>query len=65
MPRANPKFEGFSLSVDASDEADAERKFNALADGGQITMPLEKTFFAESFGMIKDRFGVGWMVILA
>ena len=58
-----PKFDGFALSVEAKDEADAERKFNALADGGQVQMPLGKTFFAKSFGMVADRFGVGWMVI--
>jgi PhnB protein len=59
----HPKFDGFALSVEAKDEADAERKFNALADGGQVQMPLGKTFFAKSFGMVADRFGVGWMVI--
>ena len=58
-----PKFDGFALSVEAKDEADAVRKFNALADGGQVQMPLGKTFFAKSFGMVADRFGVGWMVI--
>ncbi|MCC6948715.1 MAG: VOC family protein [Bradyrhizobiaceae bacterium] len=63
--KGKPKFEGFSLSVDAKDEADAKRKFDALAEGGEITMPLGKTFFATSFGMVKDRFGVGWMVNLA
>lgn len=61
--KGQPKFEGFSLSVPAKDEADAERKFNALAEGGAVEMPLAKTFFAKSFGMVKDRFGVGWMVI--
>ena len=59
-----PKFDGFALSVEAKDEADAERKFNALADGGQVQMPLGKTFFAKSFGMVADRFGVGWMIIV-
>ena len=58
-----PKFEGFSLSYPARDEADAKRRFNALADGGQVQMPLGETFFAKSFGMVKDKFGVGWMVI--
>jgi PhnB protein len=62
--KGSPKFEGFSLSVDAKDDADAKRKFDALADGGEVTMPLGKTFFARNFGMVKDRFGVGWMVIL-
>jgi PhnB protein len=56
-------FQGFSLSVTVKDEAEAEKKFNALSDGGQVRMPLSKTFFAKSFGMVADRFGVGWMVI--
>ncbi len=59
-----PKFEGFSLSLNAKDEAEADRLFNALADGGQVQMPLGKTFFAKRFGMVADRFGVGWMIIV-
>lgn len=55
-------FEGFSLSIAVSDEADADRIFNALAEGGLVTMPLEKTFWSPKFGMLTDRFGVGWMV---
>jgi PhnB protein len=58
-----PKFEGFALSIDAKDEADGERIFTALAEGGQIQMPLAETFFAKRFGMVADRFGVGWMLI--
>jgi len=58
-----PAFEGFSLSVDAATDADAKRIFTALAEGGQIRMPMDKTFFASSFGMCADKFGVGWMVI--
>jgi PhnB protein len=54
--------EGFSLSITVPDEAEAERVFNALAEGGLVTMPLEKTFWAPKFGMLQDRFGVGWMV---
>ena len=57
-------FQGFSLSVTASDAAEAERLFNALADGGQVQMPLGKTFWSPYFGMTKDRFGVGWMIIV-
>jgi PhnB protein len=57
------KFDGISLTLTAADDAEAKRLFNALADGGQVTMPLDKTFFASSFGMPKDRFGVSWMVI--
>jgi PhnB protein len=59
-----PKFEGFALSITPKDEADAERVFKALADGGQVQMPLAATFFAKSFGMVADRFGVGWMIIV-
>lgn len=58
------KFEGFSLSVNARDEAQAERMFDALADGGEVRMPMDRTFFARRFGMVTDRFGVGWMVIV-
>jgi PhnB protein len=58
-----PKFEGFALSIDAKDEADADRKFNALSQGGQVQMPLAETFFAKRFGMVADRFGVGWMIL--
>ena len=55
-------FEGFSISITVSDETEAERIFAALAEGGLVTMPLEKTFWAPKFGMLQDRFGVGWMV---
>jgi PhnB protein len=57
-----PSFSGFSLSVTAPDEAAARRMFDALADGGTVTMPLGKTFWSPCFGMVTDRFGVGWMV---
>ncbi len=60
-----PSFKGFSLSLSAASDADAERYFAALSDGGQVTMPLTKTFFSSRFGMLTDRFGVGWMVIVA
>lgn len=59
-----PRFEGFSLSLAVKDEAAAERAFNALAEGGQVRMPLGKTFFSPRFGMLADKFGVGWMVIV-
>jgi len=55
-------FEGFSLSITVPDEAEAARIFAALSDGGLVTMALEKTFWAPKFGMLQDRFGVGWMV---
>ena len=57
-----PRFEGFSLSIVVPDEEKAASVFNALADGGKVTMPLEKTFWAPKFGMLEDKFGVGWMV---
>ena len=63
--RGNPTFEGFSLSLTVANEADAERVFAALADGGKVQMPLAKTFWSARFGMLSDRFGVGWMVNVA
>jgi PhnB protein len=62
--QGTPKFEGFSLSLNAKDETQADRMFAALADGGQVRMPLGKTFFAKRFGMLADRFGVGWMILV-
>lgn len=56
------RFQGFSLSLTAPDEAEAERRFTALSDGGKVEMPLTETFFSPRFGMLTDRFGVGWMV---
>ena len=55
-------FEGFSLSITVADEEEAARVFAALSKDGLVTMPLEKTFWAPKFGMLQDRFGVGWMV---
>ncbi len=55
-------FGGFSLSLSVPDAATADRVFSALADGGQVVMPLGKTFWSPRFGMVTDRFGVGWMV---
>jgi PhnB protein len=57
-----PRFEGFSLSITVPDEDAAERAFNALAKGGKVEMPLTQTFWAPKFGMLEDRFGVGWMI---
>ena len=59
------RFEGFSLTLTVANEADAERMFGALAEGGQVQMPLAKTFFSSCFGMVADRFGVSWMVYVA
>jgi PhnB protein len=58
-----PSFQGFGLSLDAKDDAEAEKLFNALSPGGQVQQPLTKTFFASKFGMVADKFGVLWMVI--
>jgi PhnB protein len=60
-----PSFQGFSLSLTAADDAEAERLFAALAEGGQVQMPLAKTFFSSRFGMVADRFGVPWMIVVA
>lgn len=59
----NPNFSGIALALSTSTDADAERMFNALADGGKVNMPMTKTFFASRFGMLADKFGVGWMVL--
>jgi PhnB protein len=60
-----PKFEGFALSLTVPDVAAAEGLFAALGEGGQVQMPLSKTFFSASFGMLADRFGVSWMIYVA
>lgn len=60
----SPKFEGFSLSITKQTAAEVEGAFKALADGGRVEMPLAKTFFSELFGMLVDRFGVFWMVLV-
>ncbi len=60
-----PSFQGFSLSLTVPKDPEAERLFAALADGGQVQMPLTKTFFSSQFGMVADRFGVSWMIIVA
>ena len=55
-------FQGFSLSLSVPTEAEADRAFTTLADGGQVKMPLTKTFFSPRFGMLEDRFGIGWII---
>src|SRR5262245_29248972 len=57
-------FQGFALSLSVPNEAEADRRFAALAKGGQVQMPLTKTFFSRRFGMVADRFGVAWMIIV-
>lgn len=60
----HPEFKGFALSLSAATDAEAERLFAALAKDGQVQMPLNETFFATRFGMVADKFGVAWMVIV-
>jgi len=62
--QGKPNFQGFSLSLNARDDAQARRWFDALAAGGEVRQPLIKTFFSSSFGMLADRFGVPWMVVV-
>lgn len=59
---ATDKAEGFSLSLTVPTEDEARRRFAALAEGGSVTMPIGKTFWSPCFGMVTDRFGLGWMV---
>jgi PhnB protein len=63
--QGKPVFQGMALSISASYEAEAERLFMALGEGGQVQMPLAKTFFSPRFGMVADRFGVSWMVVVS
>ncbi len=62
--QGKPSFQGFSLSLGAPDEKEARRMFGALSEGGQVHLPLGKTFFSPCFGMLADRFGVSWMIIV-
>ena len=59
-----PNFQGFALSLAAKDEAEADKLFAALGEGGQVQMPLTKTFFSPKFGMVADKFGVSWMILI-
>ena len=63
MVPATPEFKGMTLALSAAVDADTQRLFDALADGGTVQMPLAKTFWASSFGMLQDKFGVPWMVM--
>ena len=60
---SKPSFNGFSLTFEAKDPADAKRRFEALAKDGQVQMPLGETFFAKAFGAVQDKFGLSWMII--
>jgi PhnB protein len=55
-------FQGFTLSLSVPGKAEAKRAFTALAKGGKVQMPLAKTFWSPCFGMVEDRFGIGWMI---
>jgi len=57
-------FQGFFLTLYAKDPPEADKLFNALLDGGEVRMPLDKTFFSPRFGMLADKFGLGWMIIV-
>lgn len=61
--KGQPKFEGFALSITAKTEAEANKLFDALAEGGKVSMPMAKTFFSPRFGMLNDKFGVQWMIL--
>jgi len=58
-----PTFQGFGLALSAKDNTEAERLFADLGNGGQVQMPMTETFFATRFGMVADKFGVGWMIL--
>ena len=62
--QGQPKFDGFAMTISAGTEAEAEKIFAALGEGGNVAMPLTKTFFSPRFGMLADRFGVNWMVLV-
>jgi PhnB protein len=59
------EFKGMTLAIEVADDAEAQRVFTALGEGGKVTMPLAKTFWTSSFGMLTDKFGVPWMVNVA
>ena len=63
MCAGKPEFQGVSLSLEVPNEAEADRVFNMLGDGGNVQMPIGKTFFSPRFGVVADRFGVSWMVV--
>ncbi len=62
MGAKEAEFKGMTLAIAVADDAEAKRVFAALGEGGNITMPLMKTFWTSSFGMLTDKFGVPWMV---
>ena len=65
MGEKTAEFKGMTLVIEVADDAEAKRVFTALGQGGNVTMPLMKTFWTSSFGMLTDKFGVPWMVNVA
>ncbi len=65
MGEKQTEFKGMALAIEVADDAEAKRVFLALGEGGMVTMPLSKTFWSSSFGMLTDKFGVPWMVNVA
>jgi PhnB protein len=63
MCSGQPEFKGVTLSITTQTEDEARKLYDALSDGGQQTMPMQRTFYSPAFGMLKDRFGVSWMVL--
>ena len=63
--KGQPNFQGFGLALTAKTVAEADRIFQGLAAGGNVTMPQTKTFFSPRFGMLADKFGVTWMILVA
>ena len=64
MSSGHLAFQGFSLTLSLADKDEATRLFTALSDGGQVQMPLAETFWSPLFGMVTDRFGVSWMILM-
>lgn len=64
LTQGQPTFQGFSLALTVPTDADAKRRFELLAERGQVQQPLMPTFFTSSFGIVTDRFGVSWMVVV-
>ena len=62
MPGEGGRMKGFSIALSYPTAADATRVFNALAEGGEVRIPLNKTFWAEAFGAVVDRYGTPWMI---
>lgn len=62
--QGTPNFQGFSLCITVGSDGEAQKIFTAMSEGGAVRMPLTKTFYSSNFGMLTDRFGMGWMVMV-